>query len=158
MWTSCSPDTTPARDITSLWNVHTLCGLMKRQFVPRHGTAFGVQKTRLSNIFKHPRNYCFFQTKWYELTLRSPMVTVCTTTLKSQKFHVQHTRCIYVFCVDLRTNSDFYARLKSCVKRLPSSFQSVRPSAWNSAPNGWIFTKFNIWVFFENLSGKCKFN
>jgi hypothetical protein len=28
---------------------------------------------------------------------------------------------------------------------------SVRPSAWNSAPNGRIFTKFGIWAFFENL-------
>jgi len=34
----------------------------------------------------------------------------------------------------------------------------VRPSAWNnSAPTGRIFMKFDIWVFFENLSRKLKF-
>jgi len=25
-----------------------------------------------------------------------------------QQFYVLHTQCIYVFCVDLRTNSDFF--------------------------------------------------
>jgi hypothetical protein len=35
---------------------------------------------------------------------------------------------------------------------------SVRPSAWNnSARNGGIFMKFDIWVFFKNLSRKFKF-
>jgi len=30
---------------------------------------------------------------------------------------------------------------------------SVCLSGWNSsAPTGWIFMKFDIWVFFENLS------
>ena len=36
---------------------------------------------------------------------------------------------------------------------------SVRPSWWNrSAPTGRIFIKFDIWLFFENLSGKFKFH
>jgi len=36
---------------------------------------------------------------------------------------------------------------------------SVRPSAWNgSAPTGWNFMKFGIWVFFfVNVSRKLKF-
>jgi hypothetical protein len=35
---------------------------------------------------------------------------------------------------------------------------SVRPSAWNySAPTGRILKRFNIWVFFENLSEALKF-
>jgi hypothetical protein len=29
---------------------------------------------------------------------------------------------------------------------------SVQPAAWNSAPTGLIFMKFDFWVFFENLS------
>jgi len=34
---------------------------------------------------------------------------------------------------------------------------SVRPSAWeNQAPTGRIFIKFDIWVFFENLSRKIQ--
>jgi len=36
---------------------------------------------------------------------------------------------------------------------------SVRLSAWNNlAPTGQIFVKFEIWVFFENLSRKFKFD
>jgi len=32
---------------------------------------------------------------------------------------------------------------------------SVRPSAWNnSVPTGWIFTKFDIWLLFENIDKK----
>jgi hypothetical protein len=33
----------------------------------------------------------------------------------------------------------------------------VRLSAWNnSTPTGWIFMKFDIWIFFENLSRQFK--
>ena len=36
-----------------------------------------------------------------------------------------------------------------------SFVMSVRLSAWNnSTPTGRIFTKFDIWGFFENFSGK----
>jgi len=34
------------------------------------------------------------------------VVTVCTTQFNIQQFYVPPTQCIYVFCVDLRTNSD----------------------------------------------------
>jgi len=40
------------------------------------------------------------------LTLRNPVVTVCTTRFNVEKFCP--TQCIYVFCVDLRTNSDYF--------------------------------------------------
>jgi hypothetical protein len=39
------------------------------------------------------------------LTLQSPVVTICTTMFNTHKFYVLPTQCIYVFCVDLRTNS-----------------------------------------------------
>ena len=41
-----------------------------------------------------------------------------------------------------------------------SFVMSIRLSAWyNSAPTGWIFVKYDIWVlFFENLSRKLKFH
>jgi len=40
-----------------------------------------------------------------------------------------------------------------------SVLMSLCPSAWNNlAPTGQIFMKFSIWVFFENLSGKFKFD
>ena len=36
------------------------------------------------------------------------VVTICTTKFNTQKLHVLPTKCIYVFCVDLRTNSDYF--------------------------------------------------
>ena len=35
------------------------------------------------------------------------VVTICTTS-NIQQFYVLPTQCIYVFCVDLRTNSDYF--------------------------------------------------
>jgi hypothetical protein len=43
-----------------------------------------------------------------ELCLQSAVVTICTTTFNIQQFYVLPTQCIYVFCVDLRTNSDYF--------------------------------------------------
>jgi len=34
--------------------------------------------------------------------------TLCTERFSIQKFYVLPTHCIYVFCVDLRTNSDYF--------------------------------------------------
>ena len=36
------------------------------------------------------------------------LVTICTTSLTFNKIYVLHKQCIYVFCVDLRTNSDYF--------------------------------------------------
>jgi hypothetical protein len=45
----------------------------------------------------------------------------------------------------------------SCLSVYQFIRPSVHPSSWNnSAPNGGICIKFDIWVFFENLSRKCK--
>jgi len=43
-----------------------------------------------------------------KLTLYGPVVTVHTTRLNFHKFYVLPTHCIYVFCVDLRTNGDYF--------------------------------------------------
>ena len=43
-----------------------------------------------------------------EWTLESPVVTICTTRFNIHKFYVLPTQFIYVFCVDLRTNSDYF--------------------------------------------------
>ena len=40
------------------------------------------------------------------LTPEILIVTICTTRFNIQQFCVLPTQCIYVFCVDLRTNSD----------------------------------------------------
>jgi len=36
------------------------------------------------------------------------VVTICTARFNILKLYVQPTHCIYVFCVDLRTNSDYF--------------------------------------------------
>jgi len=58
-----------------------------------------------------------------DLTLYSPLVTICTAQwslyvphtghymyhqFNIQQFYVLPTQCIYVFCVDLRTNNDYF--------------------------------------------------
>jgi hypothetical protein len=43
----------------------------------------------------------------FVLALQGPMVTICTTMFNIHKFYVLPTQCIYVFCADLRTNSDY---------------------------------------------------
>ena len=49
----------------------------------------------------------------------------------------------------------FAERQKATVRFI----MSVRLSAWDSsAPTGSIFIKFDIWVFFENMSRKFKFH
>ena len=42
------------------------------------------------------------------LALQSPVVTSSTTKFNVHKSYVLPTRCIYVFCVDLSTNSDYF--------------------------------------------------
>ena len=36
------------------------------------------------------------------------VVTICTARFNICRFYVLPTQCIYVFCVDLRTNSDYF--------------------------------------------------
>jgi hypothetical protein len=36
------------------------------------------------------------------------MVTICTARFNIQQFYVLPTQCVYVFCADLRTNSDYF--------------------------------------------------
>jgi hypothetical protein len=36
------------------------------------------------------------------------LVTTCTAKFNIQKFYFLTTQCMYVFCVDLRTNSYYY--------------------------------------------------
>ena len=65
--------------------------------------------------------------------------------------------------VCVRLWAKIQASSQNCKKRLLASSHlsvrpSVRPPAWNnSAPTKRIFIKFDIWIFFENLSPKFKF-
>ena len=41
--------------------------------------------------------------------LREPfVVAICTARFNIQQFYFLPTQCIYAFCVDLRTNSDYF--------------------------------------------------
>jgi hypothetical protein len=44
----------------------------------------------------------------FSLTVCISVVTICTNRFNIQKLYVMLTQCIYVFCVDLRTNSDYF--------------------------------------------------
>ena len=44
----------------------------------------------------------------WESTLYSLVVTIYTARFNIQQLYVLPTQCIYVFCVDLRTNSDYF--------------------------------------------------
>jgi hypothetical protein len=57
---------------------------------------------RNSTFCPHSVFMCFVWI-WEQTT-----VTICTTRFNTQLFYVLHTQCIYVFCVDLRTNSGNY--------------------------------------------------
>ena len=47
--------------------------------------------------------------KQEQLLLEGPVVTLnMYARLNIQQFYVLPTQCIYVFCVDLRTNSDYF--------------------------------------------------
>ena len=43
-------------------------------------------------------------------TLCSPVVTIMYRQFNIQQFYALPTQCVYVFCVDLRTNSDYFSR------------------------------------------------
>jgi hypothetical protein len=50
--------------------------------------------------------YCAVRTRY--LYTISPVVTLSTARFNIHKFYVLPTQCVYVFCVDLRRNSDYF--------------------------------------------------
>jgi hypothetical protein len=45
---------------------------------------------------------------YFILTLQILVIALCTASFNIQQFYVLPTQCIYVFCTDLRTNSDYF--------------------------------------------------
>jgi hypothetical protein len=62
-------------------------------------------RTNNDYLFPYTEFNRFFHIR--DLTLYSPVVTICTTrsNIKNSTFC---PHCVYVFCVDLRTNSDYF--------------------------------------------------
>ena len=54
----------------------------------------------------HLTSNSFVSVLFATILMKSPVVTLCTTRFNTQKFFVLPIRCIYVFCMDLRTNSE----------------------------------------------------
>ena len=57
-------------------------------------THTGRQSKGLFHGVSSPRKFC--------------VVIICTNCYNIQQFYVLPTQCVYVFCVDLRTNSDYF--------------------------------------------------
>jgi len=54
----------------------------------------------------HLTSNSFVSVLFTTILMKSPVVGLYTTRFNTQKFFVLPTRCIYVFCKDLRTNSE----------------------------------------------------
>ena len=93
---------------------------------------------------------------------------ICLETLFSMLYHMLHSLSFPLICIiSVKVSSSQYCTFLGVFAKLRiatiSSVMSVRPSAhppaWNnSASNGLIITKLDIWVFFENISSNVKFD
>jgi hypothetical protein len=76
-------------------------------FATRHIETKMALQQRRNKLFSHWHSDMTYK---LSLSFKRPMVTLCSTTFNTHKFHVLPTQCIYVFCVDLRTNSDYFPK------------------------------------------------
>ena len=96
----CNPDT------------NTVCYITTPPPFVHHCTTGAILKMCVSvrvsksNTKKYVHNYLETCGLFYALKPND----WCTraTTCNIQQFHVPLTQCVYVFCVDLRTNSDYF--------------------------------------------------
>jgi hypothetical protein len=68
--------------------------------------------------------YCF-----PNLTLFSSVVTASTARCDIQKFYVLSTQCIFVFCVYLGTNSDYFS-IQHQLTGFYQRFKALKPSGY----------------------------
>jgi len=63
------------------------------------------------------------------------VVTICTTRFNIQKFYVLRAQYIYVFCSDIRTNSDYlYTQLTYFQSKAECVYCAVRSDSLNTFP------------------------
>jgi hypothetical protein len=84
------------------------------------------------------------------LTLRSKVVTICTNRLSLQQFYVLPTHYIDVFCVDLRTNSDYFP-----IQHYLTGFYN-RDGVCLLRGTDWIFKFSSGQWYFPQLRSKCQ--
>jgi len=85
--------------------VVTICTTQWSLYVPHSGhymyhTAVTICTAQWSLYVPHSGHYMY-----------RTVVTICATRFNTHKLYVLPTQCIYVFCVDLRTNSDCFHNL-----------------------------------------------
>jgi hypothetical protein len=66
------------------------------------------QLTQFKNSYMHYTTYNYKKRFLCSSDFYNPVVTISTNSFNIQQFHVQPTHCIYVFCMDLRTNGDYF--------------------------------------------------
>jgi len=69
---------------------------------------FGDEAAKYCSAQSQFQYQCTTSAQMFALTLQSPVVTICTTSLTFTNSTFWPHSCIYVFCVDLRTNSDYF--------------------------------------------------
>jgi hypothetical protein len=107
----------PAR---SLLHSHNLSRLTDSSIVPCNVSMWRVPCYLLGSFTgSSGKGVIFF------LTRKVPVVTTCTTKFNTKKFYVLPTQCIYVFNMELRTNSDCFS-----IQHLYKSIQRDVPN-WN---------------------------
>ena len=100
---------------------------------------------------------CSMRTDWHD----KDNSRFCNFVNVHKKYYILPAEFVYIFCVDLRTNSVYFAiynidffidAFAKLWKTTVSFVISVCPPAFNNwAPTGRIFMKLGIWVFFKNL-------
>jgi hypothetical protein len=104
----------------------------------------------------------------YCLFLQSPIIALPITTVLLHRYHAPAGTCreqVSDKWNAFRNEATWkhflgaFAKLREATVSFVMSCRSDRPSARNnSAATGWIFMKFDIWVFSEDLSRKLNFH
>jgi len=92
--------------LTVSWSAHITARYSLDTKLPAEGTTQATNKLKFTlwaGVFTPAVSVEFVFS-----TLQSPAVTICTAMFNFQQFYVLLTQGIYVFCVDLRTNSDYF--------------------------------------------------
>ena len=83
------------------FNIHKSYVLPTQSFV-------GIsEQTAIISLYSINRLVFITETKCVYCAVRTGNIHICHQ-FNNQQFYVLPTRCIYVFCVDLRTNSDYF--------------------------------------------------
>ena len=93
----------------------TPCNLVHRHkcSLITHCTLFKEEKKNLVRVYQTTRHHTsdnnINNKTWSNINLSKPKTYIMYHQFNIHKFYVLPTQCIYVFCVDLRTNSVYFS-------------------------------------------------